>query len=61
MVEEESLGGYRVGRYFRQRKEFGQTYGKNSIQFVIKRNTRVVRMEMGCFGQQMTWWGVEGR
>lgn len=31
------LDGYRVGRYFRQKKKFGQTSGKNSIEFVMKR------------------------
>lgn len=43
---QELLGGYKVGRYFRQKKEIGQNHGKNSIQFVAERRNREVRLEM---------------
>ena len=54
MMDKELLGGYRVGGYFRQKKELEKKYGKNSIQFGFERRTRVVRLEMGCVGRQMT-------
>lgn len=52
-MSKELLGGYRAGKCFRQKKEFEQNYGKNSIQSVVERRTLMIRIEIGCFKCQM--------